>query len=84
LKLKEIELREKELQVRLKELEVRSTASHTAVDKFEGSVFDVSKCIKFVPTFSETEVDKYFNILKKLLAVLNGQRTCGCFSCKAP
>jgi len=70
LRLKEIELKEKELQVRLKELEVKSSASHATVDKLEGSVFDASKHIKFVPTFSETEVDKYFLHFKKVACSL--------------
>jgi len=58
LKLREIELKEKELQVRLKELEVKSTSivGHIIiVNKSEGSVFNVSKHIKFLPMFSETE-----------------------------
>ena len=59
-----MELKEKELQVRLKKLGVKSSASHATVDKLEGSVFDVSKHIKFVPTFSRTEVNKYICISK--------------------
>ena len=70
LRVKEMELKEKELQVRLKELEVKSSASHATVDKLEESVFDVSKHIKFVPTFSETEVDKYFLHFEKVACSL--------------
>ena len=42
----------------MKELEVRGARSSTG-ETVEAS-FYVSKHIKFVPTFSETEVDKYF------------------------
>jgi len=66
LRLKEIE---QELQVRLKELKVKSSASHATVDKSEGSVFDVSKHIKFVPTLERLKLINNFCILKKLLAV---------------
>ena len=48
---------------------MKSSVSHATVDKLEGSVFDVSKHIKFVPTFSETEVDKYFFAFRKSPAV---------------
>ena len=82
LKLKEIELKEKELQIRLKELEVRSASSHITVDKSEGSVFDVSKHIKFVPTFSESEVDKYLLHFEKVASSLNGLRSHGPSSCR--
>ena len=64
LKLKEIEYKEKELaaHLKLKELELKGT---TAIDtrvmvKADGPSFNVSKHIRFVPTFSETEVSKYF------------------------
>ena len=30
-----------------------------AMEKADGPPFDVSKHIRFMPTFSETEVDKY-------------------------
>ena len=49
---------------------MKSSVSHATVDKLEGSVFDVSKHIKFVPTFSETEVDKYFLHFEKVACSL--------------
>ena len=69
LKLKEIEYKEKELaaQLKLKELELKGTTAIDtgATEKADGLSFDVSKHIRFVPTFSETEVDKYFYISRK-------------------
>ena len=70
-KLKELQLREKELemQLRLKELELSQVPSSSDAPVWEttasSSAFDVSKHIKFVPSFSEMEVDKYFPILRK-------------------
>ena len=70
-KLKELQLREKELemQLRLKELEVSWVSSSSDAPVWEttvsSSAFDVSKHIKFVPSFSEMEVDKYFSHFKK-------------------
>ena len=69
LRLKELELREKELalQVKLRELEVRVTRSSPAsLDGSGAPPFDVSKHIKFVPDFRETEVDKYFLHFEKV------------------
>ena len=59
LKVKELQLREKELEVqlRLKELELSRTAATVPPSKSttesggRETVFDVSKCVKFVPTF---------------------------------
>ena len=61
--MKELELKEKELalQVKLKELEVRATGSSSIhADAPATPPFNVSKYIKFIPAFRETEVDKYF------------------------
>ena len=64
LKLKETEYKEKELtaQLKFKELKLKGTAAiDTGVtEKADGLSFDVSKHVRFVPTFSKTEVDKYF------------------------
>ena len=65
-KLKELQLREKELEMklRLKELGLSWVPSSSDAPVWEttasSSAFDVSKHIKFVPSFSEMEVDKYF------------------------
>ena len=48
----------------MKELEVRGAKSSSG-ETAEAS-FDVSKHIKFVPTFSETKVDKYFLHFEKV------------------
>ena len=68
-RLKVLELREKELnfQVKLKELEAKVDKSMTGATE-TGAVmsFDVSKHIKFVPDFCETEVDKYFLHFEKV------------------
>ena len=73
-RLKELEFKEKELatQLKLKELELRS-ASAVSIEETERTVapsFDVSKHIRFVPTFSETEVDKYFLHFEKVACSL--------------
>lgn len=72
--MKELQLKEKELEVqlRLKELEISklTPAGPPSTRSIEtGStepVFDVSKHVKFVPSFSETEVDKYFMHFEKV------------------
>ena len=72
LKVKELQLREKELEVqlRLKELEVSKSAavSPPTSSRKTGSrdIFDVSRHMKFVPSFSETEVDKFFLHFEKV------------------
>ena len=69
LRLKELELKEKELalQVKLKELEVKATGSPSGSSDASATLpFDVSKHIKFVPAFHETEVDKYFLHFEKV------------------
>ena len=70
LKLKEIEYKEKELvaQLKIKELELKGITAIDAgvTEKADRPSFDVSKHIRFVPTFSETEVDKYFLHFEKV------------------
>ena len=39
--------------------------------------FDVSKYIKLVPPFHESDVDKNFSILKRLLRISNGLNSTG-------
>jgi len=67
--LKEIELKEHKLalQLKIKELElaVATASSTTRTEKF-----DVSKHIRFVPLFQDTEVDKYFLHFTKVAASL--------------
>ena len=67
-RLKELELREKELnfQVKLKELETKVDRTTGAAETGAVIPFDVSKHIKFVPDFRETEVDKYFHHFEKV------------------
>ena len=70
----ELEFKEKELvtQLKLKELELRS-ASTVTIEETERAVassFDISKHIQFVPTFSETKVDKYFLHFEKVACSL--------------
>ena len=78
--LKELQLREKELemQLRLKELELSRVPSSSDASVWEttasSSVFDVSKHIKFVPSFSEMEVDKYFSHFEKVAQSLKWPR----------
>ena len=66
--MKELQLREKDLEVqlRIQELELCKTAEPSTgsvdCDRRE-TTSDVSKHVKFVPSFAETEVDKYFQHL---------------------
>ena len=79
LRLKELELKEKELalQVKLKEVEVRRTGSSSIPpDASATPPFDVSKHIKFVPTFHETEIDiSYFEKVARSLKWPEEERT---------
>ena len=73
-RLKELELKEKELvtQLKLKELELRS-ASTVTIEETERAVaplFDITKHIQFVPTFSETKLGKYFLHFEKVACSL--------------
>ena len=61
LRLKEMELN---MQLKMKELEIRSIRDSSG-DKTDVP-FDVSKHIRFVPIFSESEVDKYFLHFEKV------------------
>ena len=58
LKFEELKL---SMQLKMKELEVRGAGSSSVEISF-----DVNKHIKFVPIFSETEVDKYFLHFQKV------------------
>ena len=78
MRIKELEIRERELSIQLKakELEVaRTVASETS----RREKFDMSKNVRFVPPFQDTEVDKY---LKRLRQVWSGQRKYGLYCCK--
>ena len=78
LKLKEIEYKEKELaaQLKLKELELKGTTTIDigATEKADEPSFNVSKHIRFMPTFSKTEVDKYFLHFEKVACSLKWPR----------
>ena len=67
-KLCKLELREKELslQLKLKGLE-KSPAVPTSSLSGSAAPFDVSKQIRFVPSFQEKEVDKYFLHFEKVV-----------------
>jgi len=68
LKLKELELKEKELsiQLKLRELEAGPKEAHVTRRIEKSTDFDISKQIRFVPAFQETEVDKYFTHFEKI------------------
>ena len=72
LKLKEMELKERELtmQLKIKELEL-AAATATASPTPRRGDFDVSKHVRFVPPFQETEVDKYFLHFEKVATSLS-------------
>ena len=69
-KLRELEVREKELSLQLRELERATTASSIYYPAGLVASFDVSKHIKFVPSFQEKEVDKYFLHFEKVATSL--------------
>ena len=74
LKLKELDIKEKEIamQLKLRELEACPTAAPTPTVKSTG--FDVSKHIRLVPPFQETEVDNYFVHFEKIATSLEWLR----------
>ena len=69
LRLKELEFKERELamQLKIRELEL-AVATPTPASRH--TEFDVSKQIRFVPSFQETEVDKYFLHFEKIASSL--------------
>ena len=71
LRLKEIEVRDRELaiQVKIKELEVAAASTVSPAPR-SSSDFDVSKHVRFVLPFQETEVDKYFLHFEKVASSL--------------
>ncbi|XP_065920260.1 uncharacterized protein [Dysidea avara] len=75
LKLKKMELKERDLtiQLKIKELEL-AAATATASPTPRRSDFDVSKHVRFVPPFQETEVDKYFLHFEKVASSLSWPR----------
>lgn len=56
-------------QICLKELELNQpssiTASHSRSDEF-----DVNKCIRLIPKFTESDVDKYFTLFERVANTL--------------
>ena len=79
LHLKELELNERELALwlKIKELELpgATASSATKIEKF-----DMSKHIKFVPLFQDTEVDNIFYTLRRWRLAWSGPKECGhCF-----
>ena len=56
------------------ELKGTTAKDKGVTEKADGLSVDVSKHIRFVPTFSETEVDKYFLHFKKVVCSLKWPR----------
>ena len=69
MRIKELELKECELsiQLKLKELELVRTKADTSK---KTEKFDMSKHIRFVPPFQDSEVDKYFLHFEKVASSL--------------
>ena len=69
-RLKELEIREREIAVQLKtkELELATT---TVRSSGTSEQFDVTRHIRFVPPFQETEPDKYFVHFEKIVTSLS-------------
>ena len=70
LRMKELEMKEQEIsmQLKLKELEL---ATATARPPSATEKFDVTRHIRFVPPFPETEPDKYFLHFEKIATSLH-------------
>ena len=69
-------LQEKELEVRLRMREMEfsaATVRQTAVPP-QSPVFDVSRCVRLVPPFSEKDVDHYFEHFEKIALNLKWPR----------
>jgi len=66
LHLKELELKEQELALQLKIKELGATASSSS----KSEKYDMSKQIRFVSPFQDTEVDKYFLHFEKVASSL--------------
>ena len=64
------------MQLKLKELELKGAGivDTGVIERVEGPMFDVSKHIRFVPTFSEMEVNKYFLHFEKVACSLKWLR----------
>ena len=60
----EREIREKEMQLQ-KKIKERELESRIFIEKGKLQPFDVTKHIRFVPPFNETEADKYFPVFEK-------------------
>ena len=72
--MKEMELREQELalQLKLKELEIATASTAPPVPRTSRQAeFDVTKQVRFVPPFQETEVNKYFLHFEKVASSLS-------------
>ena len=69
LRIKELELKERELsiQLKIKELELAGASASTTG---KSEKFDMSKHIRFVPSFQDSEVDKYFLHFEKVASSL--------------
>ena len=69
LRIKELELKERELsiQLKIKELELAGASASTTG---KSEKFDMSKHIRFVPPFQDSEVDKYFLHFEKVASSL--------------
>lgn len=70
----EARLKEKQMEfekeVRLKELEVKQSESFPSSSDSDFKGFDVSKQVRLVPRFQESEVDKYFMHFEKVATTL--------------
>ena len=73
-RIKELEIKEREIAVQLKakELELATATAKTPTSVSEK--FDVTRHIRFVPPFQETEPDRYFLHLEKVATSLEWPR----------
>jgi len=76
LKFKKLKLKEKELSIQLKLRELQAGPKETHVTRRIEKLtdFGISKQIRFVLAFQETEVDKYFTYFEKIAQELGMAR----------
>ncbi|KAM7406893.1 hypothetical protein PAMA_002878 [Pampus argenteus] len=58
-------------QIRLKELELQQNPLFQPPPPSSPSDFDVNKCIRFVPSFNDKDVDKYFTLFERVAESLH-------------
>uniref|UniRef100_A0A671UEB7 Gypsy retrotransposon integrase-like protein 1 n=1 Tax=Sparus aurata TaxID=8175 RepID=A0A671UEB7_SPAAU len=83
LRLKELDIEMRRLAIKEKELDYELQSRKIEADKqirlkeldLKGPDFDVNKCVRLVPPFSEQDVDKYFTLFERVAETLKWPKT---------